>query len=119
MNERLETKFFEIRDRGTSIPAIGIKMISPHKKENYLLKRSGYSRDHVCILLTMIETCRCAYDPYDWVDGSRTMTVAHDYIEKKFDEIETGAVVDVQFILGETKEPKKTEMNEHIQVYYE
>ena len=48
-----------------------------------------------------------AYDAYDWRD--RTMQVAHDYIEKNWGDLVDGAVVDVQFILGETAAPKVSE----------
>lgn len=59
------------------------------------------------IYLIMLATERCAYDPYDW--GDRTMTVAHQYIESNFDQLNNGDVVDVEFILGETSVPKRSE----------
>lgn len=37
------------------------------------------------------------------------MCVAHQFIEDHFDELNDGEVVDVQFILGETKVPKVSE----------
>jgi hypothetical protein len=53
---------------------------------------------------------RSAYDPYDWND--RTMQTAHNYIAKNFDDLSNGDVVDVEYILEETDEPKISERNE-------
>lgn len=122
------TKAFEIRDRNTFIPVIAVKMVPTpddvagtraeeavseriHKAERYLLRRAGYLFDHPCIMLCRMDanaTARCAsYDPFAW--GERTFPVAHQYIIEHFDELESGAVVDVEWILKETKEPKKSE----------
>ena len=49
------------------------------------------------------------YDPFAWGSDTRTYQVAHQYIIDHFDELESGAVVDVEFILKETTEPKKSE----------
>lgn len=37
------------------------------------------------------------------------MTVAHKNIEEQFDHLESGSVIDVEFILGQTPAPKKSE----------
>jgi len=37
------------------------------------------------------------------------MTVAHAYIEKNFHNLNSGDVIDVEFILGETDKPKTSE----------
>jgi hypothetical protein len=53
-------------------------------------------------------------DPYSWGirnKGPRTFPVAHNWIIDHFDEISDGDVIDVEFILGETKQPKTTERN--------
>jgi hypothetical protein len=47
------------------------------------------------------------YDCYNWND--RTYKVAHKHIIEHFDELEDGAVIDVEYILGETEAPKKSE----------
>lgn len=46
-------------------------------------------------------------DPFDWND--RTMHTAHEWITKHFHTLKNGDVVDVEFILGETKVPKRSE----------
>lgn len=100
-----ETKVLEIRDSGTFIPAIAIRVDNSH----YLSRRAGFV-EHSAILLTDLNGGRKAcFDPYDWDGGARTMPVAHDYITKHWDSLVNGDVVDVQFIIGETKEKKLSE----------
>lgn len=112
------TKAFEIRDRGTFIPVLAVKMVPEDERgqeiepERFLLARAGYNRDYtLCVVLCRMDangSALCAsYDPYSW--GGRSFPVAHQYILAHFDELESGAVVDVEFILGETKQPKQSE----------
>jgi hypothetical protein len=98
-------KAIEIRDRHTFIPAIAIRTAWANEGQRYLLRRAGWPEDGV--ILVHLQNCRSAGDPYDW--GNRTMTAAHEWLLTHYDEIEDGAVVDVEFILGETKEPKVSE----------
>jgi hypothetical protein len=104
------TKLFEIRDRGTCIPALAVQVGCPQwgntPAENWLLERAGYGRPMV--ILTFLEGSRNAeYDPFAWND--RTMRTAHKYIEEHFDELESGAVICVEYILGERGTPKVSE----------
>jgi hypothetical protein len=98
-------KTIEIRDRHTFIPALAIKTCWGSEEQRYLLRRAGWPDDGV--ILVHLQNCRSAGDPYDW--GNRTMTAAHEWLLQNFDAITDGAVVDVEFILGETKEPKASE----------
>ena len=99
----IETKLFEIRDRNTFIPAIGIEMDCSH----WLMRRAGYGER--CILFTRIGGGGNAeYDPYNWV-GSRTMKVAHHHIDQNWDTLKSGDLIDVEFILKETLEPAESE----------
>lgn len=107
-------KFFEIRDRATFIPvyAFCARPGTPDSEaEKYLLARAGYGTpgDTECIIVGRLDCYGAHYDPYDWVSGGRTMTVAHQHIEKHFDELETGDVIDVEFILGEKPQKKLSE----------
>lgn len=103
-------KAIEIRDVATFVPAIAIKVVPANEGQRYLLRRSGYGFDSPQVIVAKLAggsgMAHC--DPYDWANN-RTMTVAHEWVRDHFDEIEDGAVVDVQFILGETKEPKRSE----------
>ena len=116
------TKAFEVRDRGTFIPVVAIKMVThcmpditgdQFDAEVYLLRRAGYNFEHPSILLCRMEASgvrdNATYDAYAWGQNPRTMHVAHLHIEQNFDELESGAVVDVEYILGEKTEKKVSE----------
>lgn len=108
----LATKFFEIRDHMTCMPAIGIKMSRKDRNpsERFLLGNAGYGpggRD--LILLVFIGINQCHYDPHQWGAGDRTRYNAHKYIQDNFDTLESGQVIDVEFIIGETRVPKKSD----------
>ncbi len=106
----MKTKLFEVRDKATFIPVCAslclVSKESLSDKENYLLRRAGFNQEG-CILLSRLEGEECHYDPYDW--GDRTMTTAHDYIQRNFDNLESGAVVDCEFILKEATIEKVSE----------
>ena len=104
----MEIKIIEIRDRGTYIPVMAIKMQSDNPAERYHLRRLGYGVDDVLIMVVRIDVKnKATYAHYDYND--RTMSNAHRFIEKHYDELESGDVIDVEFILGETTKPKKSE----------
>lgn len=110
----METKLFEIRDRATFFPAIAIKMTSDQSGyadvvENWLLGRAGYNNQVPCILFGRADGGPFHYDCYDWNAFVRTCPVAHDYVQKNWDTLKTGDVIDVEFILGETTEKKLSE----------
>lgn len=105
-------KTFEVRDRGTCIPVLAVRMApdaGSNPAERYLLRRAGYDPDSppliaLSYLRTFGETI--TYNPTDWGTRTRTMRVAHDYISNHFDELDNGVVVDVEYILGESAAPK-------------
>jgi hypothetical protein len=105
----MNTKLFEVRDAGTFIPVIATRMVSDDEKEAYLLNRGGYSRSIPLVLLTRIgrEDRGCHFASFEWRD--LTMQTAHDYISAHFDELESGAVIDVEFIRGLRAKPKVSE----------
>lgn len=104
------TKMFEIRDKATFMPATAVKLDSKHDQEKYLLRRAGYPDGQSIMLWFTAVGGQATSDLYDW--GDRTRQVAHEYIEKNFDSLENGAVIDVEFILGEKTEPKVSESEE-------
>lgn len=117
------TKAFEVRDSCTFIPVVAIKMMPSlilqggeqvfDDRERYLLRRAGYNFEHPSILLCRMEASgvrsNATYDAYAWDSSSRTMQVAHLHIEKNFDALDSGDVIDVEFILGEKTEKKVSE----------
>jgi len=112
----MQVKLLEIRDSGTFIPVLAVKVEAADEAERYLLESAGYvlspDRGEPYILLAPIDpgAGACAgkinYDPDEWYP-SRTLQVAHEHIIRHWDELETGAVVDVEYLLGKRAEPKK------------
>lgn len=107
----MTVKLFEIRDRATFISTMAIKLSPQNEAERYLLLREGFgntANDHEkYVLLTRLVGEVINYDPYEW--PNRTMYEAHKYIKEHFDELENGAVIDVEFILNETDKMKVSE----------
>ena len=123
------SKIIEIRDSGTFIPALAIRLGSPNEAERYLLARSGFGRtfddQREYIVLCKInggDPCDCHIDPFSWGQTPRTMFVAHMYLLNRqqepntgaekhdgFDALPQGAVIDVEFILGLRESPKLSE----------
>lgn len=101
-------KVLEIRDRATFIPvlAVLIDVKAADDASRYLLRRAGFG-EYPFVLLTKLNAVESQYNPYEW--GGRTMPAAHDYIEKHWSELVSGDVVDVEYILGETSRPKRSE----------
>lgn len=111
----METKVFEIRDRATFMPVLAIRLqINPgSSNEEWLLWRAGYSHEDIetgCfVLLTTLNggKGRSTCDPYYW--SSSTLTPAHAYIAKHWDQLEPGQVIDAEFIRGESATPRTSE----------
>lgn len=112
----MESKVFEVRDRGTFIPVLATKLGSDDFQETWLLSKSGYgfSRDsQSCyVLLCQLQGNRCNYDPYSW--DSATYSVAHAYIREHFDDMLPGAVVDVEYVRGERSAPRISEREKQL-----
>jgi hypothetical protein len=113
----LEVKLFEIRDKATFIPAMAIHLRNRDEAEFYLLRRAGYSAEAIggpieksdpYIILCKLDGVEAQYDSFQWSRG-RTMAVAHYYILQHWNNINSGDVIDVEYILGETKQPKQSE----------
>jgi hypothetical protein len=110
-------KLIEIHDSGTFIPALAVRLEPADEAERYLLARAGYGVEPETqggyVLLLRLEDDH--YSPESHGLGARTMIVAHRELIRlagygvEFDALESGEVVDVQHILGETTEPKLSE----------
>jgi len=95
----METKQIEIRDRGTFIPALAVRV---SRADGWLIGTAGFGDEPVVILVKLC-SIESQSDPYGWPNASRrTMTVAHEFVERHWDEIPHEGVVDVRRILGET-----------------
>lgn len=102
----IQTKMIELRDEATFIPAMAILMESSAPPEEKLLRRAGYWGCR-CIMFGNAHGGPFRFDPYDW--GDRTYHIAHLWLTEHWDEVETGDVVDVRFILKETDSPARSE----------
>src|SRR6266436_1053716 len=100
----METKLFEVRDRGTLIPVIAIRLGSRNEAERYLLSRVGYGKtveeQSGYILYAGLEEFDMQYDAYQ--QTNRTRQVSHKFIEDNWDNLTSGEVIDVEYILGES-----------------
>lgn len=123
----MKAKTFEVRDEGTFVallavdmnPVVPVRRMDPRDfsesmydaaAQHYLLRRVGYPCDgspNIVITKLSADGDRACNDPHYWKD--RTFAVAHTYIIEHWNDLRDGDVVDVQFILGETKAPKVSE----------
>ena len=103
-------KMLEVRDRGTCMPVCAIELSGDTMTESFFLEHAGYGFDHPSILVVDLENVKAETDPFKWDRMSRTMKQAHLYIRDNFEALNSGDVVDVEFILGESKRPKISEI---------
>lgn len=109
----IETKTFEIRGESTFIPAICSRLAPSGdgietEKERYILARSGFRDSPVHVLLTILSSFRCSYA--SGLHGSAFLATAHEYIEGHWDSLNSGDVIDVDFISGTRAQPRRSEM---------
>jgi len=116
----MEIKLIELRDRGTFIPVMAIRLTWRDLIERFLLRRAGFGDEQIApespsqepyvIMCSLVNGDLGAhYDPYNW-KNQRTFGTAHRYLIQYWNVIQSGQVVDVEFILGETTEPKQSEL---------
>lgn len=110
----MQAKALEIRDEGTFIACLAVDMnpgfgAASYEEQRWLLRRCGYPCDgRPNVIVTRLDgNGQATNDPYAW--EGRTWPVAHNYIIENWEDLKDGDVVDVSFILGETKEPKVSE----------
>lgn len=106
----MDVKLFEVRDRGTCIMAFGLATCSRVEREQKMLRRSGFSFDSDLILFGRIDGGLCHYDIYESQNGARTMFEAHKHITENWNNLRSGDIIDVEYILGESPHPKETDL---------
>ncbi len=103
----MEIKILEVRDSMTFLSILAIKIEPDNPLQYYYTMRCGY-RNNPAIMITQLDGERMASaDPYSWKD--RTFSIAHNHIILNWDDLKDGDVVDVEYILKETKKPKPSE----------
>lgn len=92
---------------------MAIRPEGTNEGEHFLWGRAGYGRDagtqkSYLLLCDMSEPPGVIqYDRFAW--DNRTLKVAHDYIAAHWETLESGQVIDIEHVLGETREPKLSE----------
>jgi hypothetical protein len=107
----MTVKLFEVRDAATTIICMGIEvntLLAADETEFKMMRHAGYGER--CILFCRLQGGEIRFDPYEHTGGARTIPNAHLFVEKHWDMLKSGDIVDVQFILGETDEPKETDL---------
>lgn len=111
----MQTKLFEVRDRGTFIPVMATIFDGA---EHPLLHAAGYVAGQHYVILAKLTggDCAATYDPFFWPANPRTMREAHLFIDKTpWGDLKNGDVIDVEFSLGETSVKKESQL-EHYHV---
>lgn len=99
----MESKLFEIRDKGTCVPALAVRVSG---EDGPIMRRAGFGNPMV--LLTMLAHPMTQWDPYAWPNG-RTMRTVHLFIEEHWNGLVSDQVIDVRVLLGEATEPAEAE----------
>ena len=103
----MKIKLFEVRSSCTFIGIMATKVGATNQAEQYLLKRAGYydSAENAIIVQELDGGIRpSTSDAYK--QESNDIKEAHKYINLHFDELESGDVIDLEFISGKTSEPR-------------
>lgn len=110
----MKTIALEVRDKHTMIPVLAIALEPNNTDAAYLLGRTGWNTRLPCVYLIRLSDMVGHADSRSWGDA-RTLGHAHAFIEKNITMLYDGDVVDVQFILGETKSPVRSTRMEEMQ----
>lgn len=113
----IETKLFEVRDSATLIPVMAIHLdglYEGREDHKFLMETAGYGSSEYLILMELSPSgkgLRTEYSAFDWRLHwhNDTLSAAHTYISEHFDELKDGQVVDVEYIRGIRKEPKRSD----------
>jgi inhibitor of KinA sporulation pathway (predicted exonuclease) len=104
-------KYIEVRDRATCMSVLAIKIDTERQVEREIIYWSGHGGFIMMIDLAGPKIERAWAH---WGKNDRTRSEAHKYIEENWDKIQSGDVVDVEFVLGEVKKPKRPHWLERI-----
>lgn len=110
-----DVKMFEVRDEGTTMVVIALKPNPGHESERWGWARSGYGveaeaqRNYVLLAPLHAGEGYLVCDPFKHPGNARTLPKAHLHIIECWDYLVSGDVIDVQYLLRETAEPKVSE----------
>lgn len=101
-----QVKFFEVRDRATFIPVCAVRIAPRGQGDRYIINMASMVHGRFIYLISLVKD-ESHWDPNKW--EGRTYKAAHQFIIDNWFSLSTGAVVDVEFALGETKRPKRSQ----------
>jgi|WetSurMetagenome_2_1015567.scaffolds.fasta_scaffold437084_2 hypothetical protein len=109
----METKLFEMRAAATNIPVLAVRLNPTNAKDTWLLGRAGYGM-HGYSQAKYIMVMKLEGEPdastQEYSHESHAMQVTQKYLNEHFDDLESGAVIDTQFIEGKTFTPVESDM---------
>lgn len=102
----VDAKMLAVMDRGTHIPLIAFKVSPNTMKECVMLERHDFGvNPHEHTFFYDISSGTCSHNPYK-MEGSYTLTPACKHIRDNWGSINSGDLVDAEYIRGETSEPR-------------
>lgn len=114
----MNVKLFEVRDSCTTMQFMAVE-IAPFQidivsnengeRERKILRYAGYGPDRLIMWVDLSGGREAHYDPYSHRGPARTVATAHNYVAQNWDSLNSGDVIDVEFILGETTVKKTTD----------
>jgi len=111
-----EVKGIEILDTATCIPVLAMRVnpstITP--REAQMFRRGGFGQmprnaDIYTWMMTLSGSL-INYDSHNW-RNQRTLGGAHRYIEQHWDELNSGDIIDMEYVLGESSAPRGTDLD--------
>lgn len=105
----MEIKLFELRDEGTHIPIFAFSTNSHATRESLIFQRAGFLKGSGLIIMGALTGTEQSYDPDQW-EGGRSMRIIHQYLCKHWDDLRSGDLLDVRYIMGEVDKPCETEL---------
>lgn len=111
----MTSKIFEIRNRGITILVLAVQLAPTCDAERRALGRAGYSyeaktqREYIMLWPLEGGTATATTNPSHHRQFSQTLRAAHTHINRHFDALNTGAIIDAEYI-DERPEPKHAEM---------
>lgn len=104
----METKLIEVRDIMTTVVVLAVRMTASDKRERKLIAREGFNTAYPLVIFHPLSRTKATWNLYDWND--RTFQAAHSELQLKWDLYNSGDVLDVEYVLGETDTPKESDI---------
>jgi hypothetical protein len=111
----MQVKLFEVKDRCTTYSVMAVKHVGETAKEQWLLNRVGLTEGNgYPVQLTNLEGGETKRDAWKWVDEGRTLVQAHLHIIKAWDTLNSGDVIDVEYLLDEVDQPRESGFKDQV-----